>query len=130
MSLHVLRLQNKPFSQHSLFPSELSTLLVATKTHISLYKMPNAGLLEKAFHRTSVSLRGPNCWFNWETCGLLKNSFSNSSLTDEPIFSPVFTNCQSCPHPIKAGGQIEGTYILLEPINHRFTQEPSDMGPL
>lgn len=58
MSLCILRSQYKALSGHFLFPSGLLTLLVVTKTHISLFKIRNARLLEKAF-KTCISLIGP-----------------------------------------------------------------------
>ena len=44
MFLHILRLQNKALPGHSLFSSELQTLLVATKMYIFSFQNTNAGL--------------------------------------------------------------------------------------
>lgn len=49
ITLHILKPQHKVSPGHSLFPLELETLLIMTKTHISLLKVHIAGLL-KDFH--------------------------------------------------------------------------------
>lgn len=59
MSLHALRPQFKASPEHFLPPLEFQRLLIVTKAFISLLKIDNVGVLEKAFNATSMSPLDP-----------------------------------------------------------------------